>query len=203
MSVDEARWQAHAWNLVPQTERTPLLNMALDEVLTLRVGRGERDATLRIWGWSGRCVVLGRFQSVRNEVNESAASRHGVEIVRRISGGGAMFIEPEGAITWSISAISGGIGEGAPRGAEARVQRPRPNKQQADNLVFMEATPTSSLYAPYTARLVNCPAIHTPTFLLCHFSNRSMIPAGIALGQSTGRPSSFFIAATNLSWPNG
>ncbi len=28
----------------------------------------------------------------------------GVELVRRISGGGAMFIEPEGAITWSIYA---------------------------------------------------------------------------------------------------
>jgi lipoate-protein ligase A len=57
-----------------------------------------------VWGWSGRCVVLGRFQSVRNEVDKEAADRNGVEIVRRISGGGAMFIEPEGAITWSIYA---------------------------------------------------------------------------------------------------
>ncbi|HET7093275.1 MAG TPA: biotin/lipoate A/B protein ligase family protein, partial [Thermomicrobiales bacterium] len=45
-----------------------------------------------------------RFQSVRNEVDEAAATRHGIELVRRISGGGAMFIEPEGAITWSIYA---------------------------------------------------------------------------------------------------
>ncbi len=49
-------------------------------------------------------MVLGRFQSVRNEVDEEAAARHGIEIVRRISGGGAMFIEPEGAITWSLYA---------------------------------------------------------------------------------------------------
>jgi lipoate-protein ligase A len=80
------------------------MNMALDEVLVERVGSGERPPTLRVWGWSAPCVVLGRFQSVRNEVNEDAASRHGVEIVRRISGGGAMFIEPQGAITWSIYA---------------------------------------------------------------------------------------------------
>jgi lipoate-protein ligase A len=49
-------------------------------------------------------VVLGRFQSVRNEVDEAEAERLGIQIVRRISGGGAMFIEPEGAITWSIYA---------------------------------------------------------------------------------------------------
>jgi lipoate-protein ligase A len=99
-----ARWRAPRWRLLPEEPRAPLVNMALDEVLTERVGSGAREPTVRIWGWSAPCVVLGRFQSVRNEVNEDAAARHGVEIVRRISGGGAMFIEPEGAITWSIYA---------------------------------------------------------------------------------------------------
>ena len=99
-----ARWRALSWQLLPEVARAPLMNMALDEVLTEQVGRGERPPTIRIWGWDARCVVLGRFQSVRNEVNEEAAARHGIEIVRRISGGGAMFIEPEGAITWSIYA---------------------------------------------------------------------------------------------------
>jgi lipoate---protein ligase len=99
-----ARWQTLPWRLLAPTPYPPLMNMALDEVLTERVGRGERGPTLRVWAWSSPCVVLGRFQSVRNEVNEEAAARHGVQIVRRISGGGAMFIEPEGAITWSIYA---------------------------------------------------------------------------------------------------
>jgi lipoate-protein ligase A len=104
LSAATARWRALDWRLIPETPRAPSLNMALDEVLTLRVGRGERPPTLRIWGWSGRCVVLGRFQSVRNEVNAEVAQEQGVELVRRISGGGAMFIEPEGAITYSIYA---------------------------------------------------------------------------------------------------
>lgn len=99
-----ARWRALPWRLLPETPRTPLMNMALDEVLTERVGAGLRPPTLRVWGWSSPCVVLGRFQSVRNEVDEEAAARAGVEIVRRVSGGGAMFIEPEGAITWSLYA---------------------------------------------------------------------------------------------------
>lgn len=101
---EEARWREVSWRLLPERPLAPHLNMALDEVLTEQVARGERPPTLRIWGWSGPCVVLGRFQSVRNEVNEAAAAKHGVEIVRRISGGGAMFIEPQGAITWSIYA---------------------------------------------------------------------------------------------------
>jgi lipoate-protein ligase A len=92
------------WRLLSAVARPPLVNMALDEVLTERVGAGERPPTLRVWGWSAPCVVLGRFQSVRNEVDEEAAARHRVEVVRRISGGGAMFIEPEGAITWSLYA---------------------------------------------------------------------------------------------------
>jgi lipoate-protein ligase A len=100
----ERRWRALPWRLVPEVPLPPQMNMALDEVMTERVAAGERPPTLRIWGWSGPCVVLGRFQSVRNEVDEEAATRRGVEIVRRISGGGAMFIEPAGAITWSIYA---------------------------------------------------------------------------------------------------
>jgi lipoate-protein ligase A len=83
------------------------MNLALDEVLTVAVGKGLRPPTLRIWGWSRKCIVLGRFQSVRNEVDEANAAKHEVQLVRRISGGGAMFIEPEGAITWSIYAPEG------------------------------------------------------------------------------------------------
>lgn len=98
------RWRQHEWSLIPGEPTDPAMNMALDEALTHRVGRGERPPTLRIWGWTRRCIVLGRFQSVRNEVNIDAAAEQDVTLVRRISGGGAMFIEPEGAITYSIYA---------------------------------------------------------------------------------------------------
>jgi len=100
----EQRWKQYAWRLLPQTLFDPQTQVALDETLTLAVGRGDRQPTLRFWGWSSRAVVLGRFQSVRNEVNADVAAEEGIALVRRISGGGAMFIEPEGAITWSIHA---------------------------------------------------------------------------------------------------
>lgn len=99
-----ARWSQYDWKLIPGTPRPPHMNMALDEVLTLRVGAGLRPPTIRIWKWDRRAIVLGRFQSVRNEINEDVAAEEDVAITRRISGGGAMFIEPDGAITWSIHA---------------------------------------------------------------------------------------------------
>jgi lipoate-protein ligase A len=78
--------------------------MALDEVLTDEVAARRRPPTLRVWEWSSACVVIGRFQSLRNEVDAEAAHRHGIEVVRRISGGGAMFIEPGNSITCSLYA---------------------------------------------------------------------------------------------------
>lgn len=98
------RWRQYDWQLITAEPTEPHMNLALDEVLTQQVGKGLRPPTLRLWGWNRRAIVLGRFQSVRNEVNEENAAKHEVQLIRRISGGGAMFIEPEGAITWSIYA---------------------------------------------------------------------------------------------------
>ena len=92
------------WELVHHAPQPPALHMALDQVLTDEVSAGHRPPTLRIWEWSSATVVLGRFQSVANEVDMDAASRHGIGVVRRISGGGAMFVEPGNTITYSLYA---------------------------------------------------------------------------------------------------
>lgn len=98
------RFRSVDWTLLPNPPLAPPYQVAMDETLTLSTGAGKRGANIRFWNWSGPCVVLGRFQSVRNEVYEDVAAEQGVELVRRISGGGAMLIEPEGAITYSIVA---------------------------------------------------------------------------------------------------
>lgn len=97
-------WRDHAWHLVHEGPQAPALHMALDDVMLDDVADGRRPPTLRIWEWAGPAVVMGRFQSLRNEVDAEAAQRHGIEVVRRISGGGAMFIEPGNTITYSIVA---------------------------------------------------------------------------------------------------
>jgi lipoate---protein ligase len=95
-------WENLGWELVPETPMSPWLHLAVDEVLTGRVGAGLRPPTLRFWGWEAAAVIIGRSQSVRNEVNEEAARAMGVTIARRMSGGGAMFVQPERTITYSL-----------------------------------------------------------------------------------------------------
>ena len=102
--MSRSSWHDHDWELVHVAPQSPTLHMALDEVLLDAVSAGQRAPTLRIWEWAGPAVVMGRFQSLRNEVDAEGARRHGIEVVRRISGGGAMFIEPGNTITYSIVA---------------------------------------------------------------------------------------------------
>lgn len=95
-------WAAYDWRLIHGAPEHPAMQMALDEVLINQVASGHRTPTLRIWEWASPAIVIGNFQSVRNEVDQEAADAHGVTVVRRISGGGAMFIEPGNTITYSL-----------------------------------------------------------------------------------------------------
>ncbi|HET7558038.1 MAG TPA: biotin/lipoate A/B protein ligase family protein [Rhodanobacteraceae bacterium] len=97
-------WNDLDWQLVHETPQAPALHMALDEVLTEEVAANHRPPTLRVWEWASPAVVIGRYQSLRNETDRDGARRHGIEVVRRISGGGAMFIEPGNTITYSLYA---------------------------------------------------------------------------------------------------
>ncbi|MEV5572953.1 biotin/lipoate A/B protein ligase family protein [Spirillospora sp. NPDC052269] len=99
-----SEWRDHDWRLVHEGPQPPALHMAIDQVLAEEVGAGRRPPTLRIWEWGASAVVIGSFQSLRNEVDGDAASGLDVEVVRRISGGGAMFVEPGNTITYSLYA---------------------------------------------------------------------------------------------------
>ncbi|WP_309079886.1 biotin/lipoate A/B protein ligase family protein [Zhihengliuella sp.] len=97
-------WADHEWEILPPQDLPIATNVALDEVLTRQVAAGERKPTLRLWDWSERAVVIGSFQSLRNEVDAEAAAEHDVTVMRRISGGGAMFMESGNCITYSLYA---------------------------------------------------------------------------------------------------
>ncbi len=101
---EHTRWRDHKWRLLPAAPRSPAMNMALDVVLTDGIASGECPPTLRFWGWDRSCVILGRFQSVQNEIDAENAAAAEVSLVRRITGGGAMFQQPTGAITYSLTA---------------------------------------------------------------------------------------------------
>lgn len=94
----------YEWQLIRGPELAPVQQMAMDEVLATEVGAGRRKPTLRIWEWNSPAVVIGSFQSVKNEVDGENAAKYGFDVVRRISGGGAMFMEAGSVITYSIYA---------------------------------------------------------------------------------------------------
>ncbi len=95
-------WDDHVFDVIEPVTLDPVLHVALDEYLSRAVAAGDRGPLLRIWDWDSSVVVIGSFQSVRNEVDMDAADRYGVGVVRRISGGGAMFMEPGNCITYSM-----------------------------------------------------------------------------------------------------
>lgn len=101
---DAAHWRDFDWCIVRERAVSPMLNAALDEVLTAEVGTGQRGPTLRIWEWDREAVIIGSFQSVMNEVDEEELAARGAQLVRRISGGGAMFMAPESSITYALYA---------------------------------------------------------------------------------------------------
>ena len=95
-------WQEYDWEIVHEGPISPNEHLALDQVLTEEVGAGRRGPTLRIWEWDQPAVVIGSFQSLKNEVDPTGAAKYGVEVVRRISGGGAMFMDAGAIISYSL-----------------------------------------------------------------------------------------------------
>ncbi len=97
-------WNDYEWQLVHPGPLSPRMHLALDQVLAEEVGDGRRKPTLRIWEWNEPAVVIGSFQSVKNEVDPENAAKYGFDVVRRISGGGAMFMDAGAVVTYSLYA---------------------------------------------------------------------------------------------------
>ncbi|NLT27383.1 MAG: lipoate--protein ligase family protein [Microbacteriaceae bacterium] len=95
-------WREYDWRILHPGPLPARVHVALDQVLTEEVAAGRRAPTLRIWEWEESAVVLGSFQSVRNEVDVEAAEAEGIQVIRRISGGGAMFMEAGNVVTYSL-----------------------------------------------------------------------------------------------------
>lgn len=72
-------------------------NMAIDEALIESVGEVP---ILRIYGWRPAAVSIGYFQSMNEEVDFTKCREIGVDIVRRLTGGGAVLHEYE--LTYSF-----------------------------------------------------------------------------------------------------
>jgi lipoate---protein ligase len=73
-------------------------NMALDQVLMSKVD--DSTPVLRLYGWKPAAVSIGYFQSIEQEVDIKKCGDLGIDVVRRITGGGAVLHEQE--VTYSF-----------------------------------------------------------------------------------------------------
>jgi lipoate-protein ligase A len=78
------------------------MNMGLDEAIMENIRSVQAMPTIRLYGWTPSAVSIGYFQCLVNEVNLEACRRAGVDVVRRITGGGAVYHDTEGEVTYSI-----------------------------------------------------------------------------------------------------
>jgi len=78
--------------------------MAIDEAIALNRLKEDNPNTVRLYRWRPSAVSVGYFQSLEKEVNLETCSALGVDVIRRITGGGAVFHDYDGEITYSLVA---------------------------------------------------------------------------------------------------
>jgi lipoate-protein ligase A len=88
------------------------MNMATDEaILSARINDEVPD-TVRLYRWNPSAVSIGKFQDVENEVQLDNCRKRGVNIVRRISGGGTVYHDTQNELTYSVIAGKEGMRAG-------------------------------------------------------------------------------------------
>jgi lipoyl(octanoyl) transferase len=78
---------------IPFSPSTPYENMAIDEYLS-ELAAKNNGASLRTYGWVPAGISIGKYQDP-GDINLKECGRDKVPVVRRITGGGAIFHDRE------------------------------------------------------------------------------------------------------------
>ncbi|UFS71676.1 lipoate--protein ligase family protein [Geomonas sp. RF6] len=89
-----------AWRLVDSGRLDGPANMALDEALLESFAAGASPPVLRLYGWSPAALSVGRYQDAAASLNLPVCSGDGVDVVRRMTGGGIIYHDHE--LTYSL-----------------------------------------------------------------------------------------------------
>ncbi len=88
------------WRLLKTNYSTAFTNMAIDRAVLVASSKEKIMPTVRFYGWKPSAISIGYFQSLEGEVDLNICRKLGVDYVRRITGGGAVYHEEE--LTYSI-----------------------------------------------------------------------------------------------------
>ena len=100
------------WRVIPLHTTNAATAMAIDEAVFELVGAGKSPPTIRFWRWQPSAVSIGYFQSIEDEVNLDACKQFAVDVVRRRTGGGAVYHDYTGEITYSVIGPEEVMGKG-------------------------------------------------------------------------------------------
>jgi lipoate-protein ligase A len=78
------------------------MNMAIDEAILISIIESRSPNTLRLYRWHPSAVSIGNFQNIYEAVDLDRCRELGIDIVRRITGGGSVYHDFEGEITYSV-----------------------------------------------------------------------------------------------------
>jgi len=90
------------WRLLDTGVQNASYNMALEKVLLTSCAKGIASNTLHLLEFTP-CVLLGYNQKPADVVNEAFCRENNIEINRRISGGGCIYMD-SGTLGWEITA---------------------------------------------------------------------------------------------------
>jgi len=93
---------AEEWRLLDTNAHDAYYNMALDEAIAVARSKGLVSNTIRFFRWKPSAVSIGYFQGMEDEVDIAACKSKGVDYVRRVTGGGAVYHDYDGELTYSI-----------------------------------------------------------------------------------------------------
>jgi len=88
------------WRHINSPRNNGRTNMAIDEALLLSFGPDGSQPVFRTYGWDPPALSVGRFQNVTETIDQELCRQMDVPIVRRITGGGAIYHADE--LTYSI-----------------------------------------------------------------------------------------------------
>ncbi len=88
------------WRLVISTPQQASLNMGIDEVL-LASAVARSQPVLRLYSWDPPAVSIGYAQAVERHIHLDRCRQQGIPIVRRMTGGKAVFHDLE--VTYCLS----------------------------------------------------------------------------------------------------
>lgn len=78
------------WRLIEQETYNAVMNMAIDHAVYESVANGRENSTIRFYKWTPSSISLGAYQNPK-EINLDACKKHNIGIVRRMTGGRAVF----------------------------------------------------------------------------------------------------------------